>query len=77
MPRHLLSFSITRDQIPIFSVDSPYMINDKTAYLKITRFSKTTYDEFMKASRELKNQGMEKLIIDLRSNGGGVFNQFT
>ncbi len=70
-------FTIVRDRIPIFSIDAPYMINDKTGYLRITRFSKTTYDEFMKATRDLKNQGMEKLIIDLRSNGGGVLGAAT
>lgn len=75
--KKLLSFSITRDQIPIFSVDSPYMINDKTAYLKITRFSKTTYAEFLKATDQLKFEGMKNLIIDLRGNGGGVLGAAT
>jgi len=70
-------FTITRDQIPIFSIDAPYMINDKTGYLKITRFSKTTYDEFVKATQELKDNGMEKLIIDLRNNGGGILQAAT
>lgn len=70
-------FTITRDQIPIFSVDAPYMINDKTGYLKITRFSKHTYEEFVKATQELKDNGMEKLIIDLRNNGGGVLQAAT
>ncbi len=65
-------FSITRDQIPIFSIESPYLIKDKIGYLRITRFSKTTYDEFVQATNKLRKEGMEKLIIDLRGNGGGV-----
>jgi carboxyl-terminal processing protease len=70
-------FTITRDRIPIFSIDSPYMIKDDIGYMRITRFAKTTYDEFMKASRDLNNKGMKKLIIDLRSNGGGVLGAAT
>ena len=70
-------FTITRDRIPIYSVNAPYMIDDKTGYLKITRFAKTTYKEFIDAAEELKNQGMEKLIIDLRNNGGGVLQAAT
>ena len=70
-------FTITRGRIPIFSIDAPYLIKDDIGYMRITRFAKTTYDEFMKASRSLKNQGMKKLIIDLRSNGGGVLGAAT
>lgn len=65
-------YTITRDQIPIFSVDAPYLIQESIGYLRITRFSKTTYEEFVEASNKLLKQGMEKLIIDLRGNGGGV-----
>ncbi|MDG1476159.1 MAG: S41 family peptidase [Vicingaceae bacterium] len=70
-------FTITRDRIPIYSIDAPYMIDNKTGYLKITRFAKTTYKEFIDAAEELKNKGMEKLIIDLRNNGGGVLQAAT
>ncbi len=70
-------FTITRDQIPIFSIDAPYMIKNDIGYLRITRFSKTTYSEFMQATKELKKKGMEKLIIDLRGNGGGVLGAAT
>ena len=65
-------FSIERDQIPIYSIDAPYLIKGDIGYLRITRFSKTTYTEFMEASNKLKKMGMKKLIIDLRGNGGGV-----
>jgi carboxyl-terminal processing protease len=70
-------FTITRDQIPIFSIDAPYMITKDIGYLRITRFSKTTYSEFMEATQKLKKQGMKKLIIDLRNNGGGVLGTAT
>jgi carboxyl-terminal processing protease len=70
-------FTITRDRIPIYSIDAPYMIDEYTGYLKITRFAKTTYAEFIEATENLKNQGMEKLIIDLRNNGGGVLQAAT
>lgn len=67
----LLSYQITRDVIPIKSVDAAFMINSETAYLKINRFSNTTYDEFLEATDNLEDEGMKKLILDLRGNGGG------
>lgn len=68
----LLLFSITRGTIPILSVDSPYMINDTTGYVKLSRFAKNTYLEFVEATKMLQEQGMKNLIIDLRGNGGGM-----
>ncbi|MCW8898961.1 MAG: S41 family peptidase [Flavobacteriales bacterium] len=70
--KKLLKFAIVRDEIPIYSVDAPYMIDDDIGYVKISRFAKTTYSEFLKAVAELKEKDMESLIIDLRNNGGGV-----
>jgi carboxyl-terminal processing protease len=70
--KDLLTFNITRDKIPIHSVDVAYMTNDITGYIRISNFALTTYDEFMKGLRELKQKGMEKLIIDLRNNSGGI-----
>lgn len=67
----ILPFTIVRDKIPLYSVDIAYLIKDKTGYLKINRFSATTYDEFMKGMEDLMDQGMESLILDLRSNPGG------
>ncbi|MEZ4978715.1 MAG: S41 family peptidase [Chitinophagales bacterium] len=67
----ILAFTIVRDKIPLYSVDIAYLIKDKTGYLKINRFSATTYDEFMKGMEELLDQGMESLILDLRNNPGG------
>jgi carboxyl-terminal processing protease len=72
-----LYFEITRDKIPFYSVDASYMIDDQTGFIKINRFSETTYDEFMDAIRKLKQQGMSKLVIDLRQNGGGFLNAAT
>jgi carboxyl-terminal processing protease len=67
----LLDFTITRDKIPIYSLDASYMINDKTGYIKLNRFSHTTMDEFKTALSELKSEGMEDLVLDLANNGGG------
>jgi carboxyl-terminal processing protease len=70
--KDLLSFSITRDKIPIYSMDVAYMPTKNTGYIRINNFAVTTFDEFMRGLRELKSQGMTKLIIDLRGNSGGV-----
>lgn len=66
-----LSFTITRDAIPIHSVDFHYMPQPTVGYIKVTRFAETTYDEFHAALEDLKTQGMKSLILDLRSNPGG------
>ncbi|MFH2095604.1 MAG: S41 family peptidase [Bacteroidota bacterium] len=69
-----LDFTITRDKIPIFSVDASYMINLTTGYIKINRFSATTMKEFSDAVSTLKGKGAQNLILDLRGNGGGYLN---
>lgn len=68
----ILDFEITRDDIPLNSLDVAYMINDATGFIKISRFSSQTYDEFMKGMKKLESDGAEKVIVDLRQNGGGV-----
>jgi carboxyl-terminal processing protease len=68
----LLPFEITRDKIPVYSVDVAYMINAYTGYIKISTFSVKTYEEFMGGLKELRGVGMKKLILDLRANSGGV-----
>ena len=68
----LLVFDITRDKIPIFSIDAVHMIDDKIGYIKVSRFAKTTMDEFRQALLELKDKGMKDLILDLQGNGGGM-----
>lgn len=70
----LLDFTITRDQIPIYSVDASYMIDDKSGYIKVNRFSSSTLREFMQALNELQEEGMENLVLDLRNNPGGYLN---
>lgn len=69
-----LPFKITRGKIPIYSVTANFMLNKETGYIKINRFAKTTYDEFMDAVDALKKQGMQSMVLDLRGNGGGLLN---
>lgn len=66
-----LDFEITRGDIPIYSVDVAYMIDNETGFIKISRFSNTTYDEFMEGMEKLQAAGAQKVIIDLRNNPGG------
>jgi carboxyl-terminal processing protease len=73
----LIEFDITRGKIPIHSVAVAIMTEPGIGYIKVTRFSKTTYDEFLEAIAKLKEQGMEKLVLDLRGNGGGYLNAAT
>jgi carboxyl-terminal processing protease len=70
----ILAFDITRDKIPLYSVDAAYMADPATGYIKINRFSATTADEFRQHMLRLKGQGMEGLILDLRGNSGGYLN---
>ena len=67
----LIEFRITRDKIPLYSVDASYMVDKNTGYIKIDRFSSTTLKEFDEALEKLKKQKMQNLIIDLQDNGGG------
>ncbi len=67
----LLTFNITRGDIPINSVDVSYMIDDKTGYIKIGRFAEKTYEEYMGALAKLDSGGALQVIIDLRGNPGG------
>jgi len=71
----LLDFTIIRDDIPLYTVDTSYMLDKKTGYIKINRFAATTHDEFMEAMRDLKKDGMQRLILDLRGNPGGYLTQ--
>ena len=66
-----LDFSITRDRIPLYSVDVAYMVDEQTGFIKVSRFARTTYNEFMQALDELERQGMKRLMLDLRGNAGG------
>ena len=69
-----LEFKITRDAIPLYSLDASYMVKPDIGYIKISKFAATTYQEYLKAFNDLNNQGMKKLILDLRGNPGGYLN---
>ncbi len=69
--KKLLSFTITRGDIPVNSVDAYYMIDDITGYVKVNQFGRHTYDEFITAMASLQDDGAERYILDLRGNGGG------
>ena len=72
--KKVLDFIITRDKIPIYSVDAKFMVDKNIGYIKVNRFAKTTMDELQEALGELKSQGMSQLILDLQGNGGGLLN---
>ncbi|MBV7532810.1 S41 family peptidase [Chitinophaga sp. sic0106] len=72
-----ITAKIKRGLIPIYSVDASYMIAPAVGYIKISKFSATTYDEFMNAMRKLQRAGMQKLIIDVRQNPGGFMDAAT
>lgn len=66
---------ITRGRIPIPSLDAAYMIDASTGYIKLNKFAETTHEEFSQALEELQQQGLKKLVLDLRGNGGGLLNE--
>lgn len=70
--KEVLYFNITRDKIPIYSVDAAYMVAPEIGYIKVSRFAATTVEEMKKGITELKAEGMRDLIIDLQDNGGGL-----
>ncbi len=71
----LIPFDIVRDKIPVNCVDASFMINDTTGYIKLSKFTRTTYKEFSQAADKLMKAGMTRLIFDLRDNSGGYFDQ--
>lgn len=66
---------ITRGTIPLPSVDVAYMINKETGYIRINKFSETTHGEFAQAMLKLQSQGLQRLVLDLRGNGGGILQE--
>ncbi len=70
-----IRYVITRDKIPLYSVDAHFMYNNKIAYISVSRFSETTSDELLNSLKKLKSEGMRQLILDLRGNPGGYLNQ--
>jgi carboxyl-terminal processing protease len=75
--KELLDFTIVRDVIPTYSVDIAYMPSDTVGYIKVSKFSATTYEEFAVALRSLINKGMKALVLDLRGNAGGYLQAAT
>lgn len=71
----LIPFEITRDKIPVNCVDAAFMADETTGYIKLSKFTRTTYKEVSVAALELLAQGMSRLIFDLRDNTGGYFDQ--
>ena len=62
---------MTRGDIPVTSIDAAYMLSDGTGYVKVNKFGRNTYSEFLNAMVELRDKGANRFMIDLRGNGGG------
>lgn len=71
----LIPFDIVRDKIPVHCIDAAFMIDETTGYIKLSKFTRTTYTEFTAAAAKLLAQGMDRLLFDLRDNTGGYFDQ--
>lgn len=72
---HLANIDIIRDKIPVNSIDAAFMIRPEVGYIKLTNFSRSTRDDFMKELSKLQTKGMSRLIFDLRGNSGGYLDQ--
>ncbi|GHT29521.1 peptidase S41 [Bacteroidia bacterium] len=68
----LLTFEVTRGDVPVYSVDVAYEVNKNTGYIKVSKFTRTTYNELITAIAKLKQQGCNAFIVDLRGNSGGI-----
>jgi len=75
--KDLLHFTVTRDKIPVVSLDAAYIIRPGIGFIRISSFGAQTYNEVMKAAADLKAQGMKDLILDLQDNGGGYMQAAT
>ena len=75
--KKLLPYEITRGDIPVNTVDASYMIDKRTGYIKVNKFGRNTYDEFLNALNLLKEEGATRYIVDLRSNAGGYMEMAT
>lgn len=69
--KKVMDYEIVRDKIPLNSLDAYFMLDDETGYIKLSRFARTSQDEFREALASLKNEGMQNLVFDLRGNSGG------
>ena len=73
--RDPLEYEITRANIPLYTVDTAFMLDQTIGYIRVTRFSATTHEEFVENVTKLRQQGMKRLILDLRQNAGGFLEQ--
>ena len=73
--RDPILFNITRGIIPVNSVDVAYMLDDTTGFIKLSKFARSTYLDFLKAALSLREKGMKRLVFDLRDNTGGYLDQ--
>jgi carboxyl-terminal processing protease len=73
--KQIVKATITRGNIPLYSVDASYMLDPTTGYIHLNKFSGTTYEEFMQATEKLQKLGMKQLVFDLRDNGGGILGE--
>lgn len=73
--RQTRQFAVTRGTIPLPAVDAAYLIDKETGYIRINKFSRTTYMEFMQGMEKLQQGGAQKMILDLRGNGGGIVDE--
>lgn len=71
----LMVFTVPRGTIPLPAIDVSYMIDKQTGYIRVTKFSETTHAEFAQAIMKLQEHGLQKLILDLRGNGGGILQE--
>jgi len=73
--KEILDFVIIRDEISITSVDAAFMLDKEVGYILVNQFKETTHTEMRKALQKLREQGMKKLVLDLRFNGGGILGE--
>jgi carboxyl-terminal processing protease len=71
----ILNLPVTRGSIPVFSVDASYKIDAQTGYIRLNKFTETSYEEVMKAMEDLQKTGLKNLVFDIRGNGGGYMNE--
>lgn len=72
-----LTFNVKRDKIPTYSIDAAYLMAPQTGYIKVNRFSESTYSEFHTHLKTLKDKGITRLVLDLRGNPGGYMDRAT
>ncbi len=69
-----MKFKVVRDKIPVLSLDAAYMLQPSIGYIRLNQFGAETSEEFQRALKELKKEGMDDLVLDLQGNGGGYLN---